>query len=80
MFALAALTLLRPLLQDIREHHGVTACCRSFGAPRFSVDNLFPAFLLGLFLVMLAISLHWPFEAKIIPTIVSDRRDRRLRP
>jgi TctA family transporter len=71
MFALAALTLLRPLLQDIKEHHGVRAMLTSFGAPRFSVDNLFPAFLLGLFLVMLAISLHWPFEAKIIPTIVT---------
>src|SRR5207245_152498 len=35
-----------------------------------STDNLFPAALLCLFVVMLAMSVHWPFEAKIIPTIV----------
>jgi TctA family transporter len=71
MFALSALTLLRPLLQDIKAHHGVRAMLTSFGAPRFSVGNLFPAFLLGLFLVMFAVSLPWPFEARIIPTIVT---------
>jgi hypothetical protein len=70
MFALSALTLLRPLLQDIREHHGVKAMLSSFGAPRLTSDNLFPAALLSLFVVMLAISWQWPFEARIIPTIV----------
>ena len=70
MFALSALTLLRPVLQDIREHHGVQAMLTNFGAPRLSSDNLFPAGMLCLFLVMLAMSTHWPFEAKIIPTIV----------
>jgi TctA family transporter len=70
MFVLAGLTLLRPLIQDIREHHGVKAMLSSFGKPRFTVDNLFPAALLGLILVMLGMSLSWPFEARIIPTIV----------
>lgn len=70
MFVLAALTLLRPLIHDIRTHHGVKAMLSNFGRPRFSVDNLFPAALLALFLVMLWMSLSWPFEAKIIPTIV----------
>jgi TctA family transporter len=70
MFALAALTLLRPLLQDIREHHGIKAMLTSFGRPRFSADNLFPAALLCLLLVMLGMSIQWPFEAKIVPTIV----------
>jgi putative tricarboxylic transport membrane protein len=70
MFALSALTLLRPVLQDIREHHGIKSMLSSFGAPRFSTDNLFPAALLTLFAVMLFISLSWPFEARIIPTIV----------
>src|SRR5262249_23427064 len=41
-----------------------------FGAPRLSTDNLFPAAMLCLFLVMLSMSIPWPFEAKIIPTIV----------
>jgi TctA family transporter len=70
MFLLSALTLLRPVLQDIREHHGVKAMLTSFGAPRLSTDNLFPAALLCLFLVMLGMTTSWPIEAKIIPTIV----------
>src|SRR5262245_61008923 len=75
MFALSALTLLRPVLQDIKEHHGIGAMLTSFGKPRFSTDNLFPAALLCLFLVMLAMSIHWPFEARIIPTIVGTGAD-----
>jgi TctA family transporter len=70
MFALSILTLTRPLLQDIREHHGIKAMLSNFGAPRLRTDNLFPAALLCLFIVMLGTSLQWPFEAKIIPTIV----------
>src|SRR5262249_30321889 len=49
MFVLAALTLMRPLIQDIREHHGVKAILSSFGKPQLTVDNLFPAALLCLF-------------------------------
>jgi TctA family transporter len=70
MFALSILTLTRPLLQDIREHHGIKAMLSNFGAPRLTTDNLFPAALLCLFIVMLAMSVQWSFEAKIIPTIV----------
>jgi TctA family transporter len=70
MFALSALTLLRPVLQNIREHRGIKAMLSNFGAPRLTVDNLFPAALLCLFVVMLTMSVHWDFAAKIIPTIV----------
>jgi TctA family transporter len=70
MFILSALTLLRPVLQDIREHHGIRRMLTDFGAPRLSTDNLFPVAMLCLFLVMLSMSIPWPFEAKIIPTIV----------
>src|SRR5581483_4354472 len=70
MFLLSGLTLLRPVLQDIREHNGLKAMLTDFGAPRLTADNLFPAGLLCLFIVMLVMSIHWPFEAKIIPTIV----------
>src|SRR5215468_2779261 len=70
MFILSALTLLRPVLQDIREHHGIRRMLTDFGAPRLSPDNLFPAAMLGLFLVMLWTSMPWPFEARVIPTIV----------
>jgi TctA family transporter len=70
MFVLSTLSLLRPVLQDIREHHGVKAMLSNFGRPRLSSDNLFPATLLCLFLAMLWMSIDWPFEAKIVPTIV----------
>ena len=58
------------MLQDIREHHGIKAMLSNFGRPRLSTDNLFPAALLCLFLVMLWMSISWPFEAKVVPTIV----------
>jgi TctA family transporter len=70
MLAMSALSLLRPLLQDIRAHHGIRAMLSSFGRPRLSTDNLFPAALLALLVVMLWMSLPWPLEAKIVPTIV----------
>jgi TctA family transporter len=70
MFALSILTLTRPVLQDIREHHGIKAMLSNFGTPRLTAQNLFPAALLCLFVVMLAQSTHWSFEAKIIPSIV----------
>jgi TctA family transporter len=71
MFALSLLTIARPLLQDIREHHGIGAMLTTFGAPRFTPGNLFPAALLSLIAVMFAISLQWDFSAKIIPVIVA---------
>ncbi len=70
MFALALLTITRPLLQDVREHHGIGAMLKTFGAPRFTPSNLFPAALLSLIAVMFAVSLQWDFAAKIIPVIV----------
>ena len=79
MFALALLTIMRPLLQDVREHHGIGAMLKTFGAPRFTPSNLFPAALLSLIAVMFAVALQWDFAAKIIPVIVgigalTDRR------
>jgi TctA family transporter len=70
MFTLAALSLMGPLLQDIRAHHGVRAMLSDFGRPVLTSDNVFNAGLLGLFLVMLYQSIGWSFEARIIPTIV----------
>ena len=64
MFVLSALTLMRPVLQDIREHHGIKVMLTSFGAPKWSPDNVFPAALICLFIVMLATSVSWPFEAR----------------
>src|SRR5260370_1146898 len=70
MFALSILTLTRPMLQGIREHHGIKAMLSNFGMQRLTSDNLFPAALMCIFAVMLAQSTQWSFEAKIIPTIV----------
>jgi Tripartite tricarboxylate transporter TctB family len=67
---MAALSLMGPLLQDIRAHHGIKAMLTDFGRPRITMDNLFPAALLSLFAVMLYQSLSWSFEARIIPSIV----------
>jgi TctA family transporter len=70
MFAMSVLTLTRPMLQDIREHHGLKAMLSNFGMPRLTTDNLFPAALIAIFVFMLLQSVQWSFEAKIIPTIV----------
>jgi TctA family transporter len=70
MFAMAAMSLMGPLLQDIRAHHGVRSMLLDFGKPVLTSDNLFPAALLCLFLTMLYQSIGWSFEARIIPSIV----------
>jgi TctA family transporter len=70
MFALAAMSLLGPLIGDIRSHGGVRKMFSQWGRPLFSTDNLFPAGLLILFIMMLSQSLDWAFAARIVPTIV----------
>ena len=70
MFIMAGLSLLRPLLQDIRGHGGLKNMVSQWGHPQFSANNLFPAALLCLFVAMLSQSFGWAFAARIIPTIV----------
>jgi len=70
MFAMAALSLIRPLLQDVRTHGGLRMMVSQWGHPQFSLNNLFPAALLLLFIAMLSQSFDWSFAARIIPTIV----------
>jgi TctA family transporter len=70
MFALAAISLFGPLIGDIRSHGGLRKMLSQWGHPLFSTDNLFPAALLILFVVMLSQSLDWAFAARIVPTIV----------
>jgi TctA family transporter len=70
MFTMAALSLLRPLLQDIRGYGGLKNMLSQWGHPVLSLDSLFPAALLCLFVAMLAQSFAWSFAARIIPTIV----------
>jgi hypothetical protein len=70
MFIMAGLSLLRPLLADIRSHGGVKKMVSQWGHPMLSPENLFAAALLCLFIAMIAASLDWSFAARIIPTIV----------
>jgi TctA family transporter len=70
MFIMAGLSLLRPLLADVRTHGGVKKMVSQWGHPMLSPANLFTAALLCLFIAMLAASLDWSFAARIIPTIV----------
>ncbi|HEY2535309.1 MAG TPA: tripartite tricarboxylate transporter permease [Xanthobacteraceae bacterium] len=70
MFIMSALSLLRPLLRDVRSHGGLKKMVSHWGHPLFAVGNLFPAALLCLFVAMLAQSFEWPFAARIIPSIV----------
>ena len=70
MFALAAVSLFRPFIQDVRNHGGVKNMFSDFGPPHFSWQNLFPGFLLVLFAVMLAQAVDWNPLARIIPLIV----------
>jgi hypothetical protein len=70
MFIMAGLSLLRPLLADVRTHGGVKKMVSQWGHPMFSPENLFAAALLCLFIAMIAASLDWSFAARIIPTIV----------
>jgi TctA family transporter len=70
MFIMAGLSLLRPLLADVRGHGGVRKMLSQWGHPLFSTENLFAAALLCLFIAMLAASLQWAFAARIIPSIV----------
>jgi TctA family transporter len=70
MFALSALSLFRPLLQDVRAHGGIKGLLSDFGAPQFSWSNALPVFLLVLFAVMMSEAVTWNDLASIVPLIV----------
>jgi TctA family transporter len=70
LFSLAALSLFRPLLQDVRAHGGVKGLLSDFGPPRFSWSNALPIFLLVLFVVMMSEAVTWNDLAGIVPLIV----------
>ena len=70
MFTLAAVSLFRPFLQDVKAHGGVRGMLSDFGRPKFSWTNLFPIFLLALFAAMLTEAVEWNPLAKIVPLIV----------
>ncbi|HXE03853.1 MAG TPA: tripartite tricarboxylate transporter permease, partial [Methyloceanibacter sp.] len=69
-FCMAALSLLRPFIQDVRRHGGAKGMLSDFGAPKLKGRMVFPFFMLCLFAVMVIDGTHWNIEAKIIPLIV----------
>jgi TctA family transporter len=70
LFALASLSLFRPLLQDVRAYGGMSRLLSDFGRPHFSWTNLFPLSLLILFGVMMTETVTWSPLARIVPVIV----------
>ena len=70
LFAMSILSLLRPFLQDVKAHGGWKGMASDFHAPKFRPTQIFPAFLLCIFVLMLSQALQWNFYARIIPMIV----------
>jgi TctA family transporter len=71
LFALAIFGLMRPFLQDIRRHGGVTGMLSGFGgAPTFRPTDLFAVFMIVLLGTMVFQASGWSFGAKIVPLTV----------
>lgn len=70
IFAISALGLLRPFLQDIKNEGGVGGMLRGYGKPEFKITQLMHVFLLCLFGYLLWEASSWNFSAKIVPMIV----------
>ena len=70
MFILAGHVLLRPLLAGRSQPRRPQEDGLALGPSAVSANNLFPAALLCLFVVMLSQSFDWAFAARIVPTIV----------
>jgi TctA family transporter len=70
LFLMAIIGLLRPLLQDVRNHGGVKRMLTSFQGPRFRVSQLFTIFMITIVGAMVGMSLQWDFSAKVVPLVV----------
>ena len=70
IFAISALGLVRPLLQDVRREGGVLGMLRGYGKPEFKVTQLMHVFMLVVFGYLLWEASAWNFSAKIVPMIV----------
>ncbi|MDB5569722.1 MAG: TctA family transporter [Hyphomicrobiales bacterium] len=70
LFGMALLSIVRPFLQDVKKQGGWKGMLSDLPAPRFNVMQLFPAFMLVVFAIMMAEAYTWNFSAKIIPMIV----------
>jgi len=70
LLALAVYGLLRPLIDDVKQHGGFTRLVTGFGRPHFRAHNLFHVFMIMVVGWMVFAALAWPTNAKIVPLIV----------
>ena len=70
LFLFSVVTLLRPLLEDVRAHGSVSRFMSEFGRARFRPSDLFYVFLIVLIGTMMFQALAWRFSAEIVPMIV----------
>jgi TctA family transporter len=70
LFIMAALGLLRPLLQDVRRHGGVIRMLTDFGAPRFNPGQLMAMLMLFVIGSAMLMAVQWDFSAKIVPLVI----------
>lgn len=70
LLVMAAVGLIRPLLQDIRIHGGPRKMLGGFQAPRFHPAQLFTMFVIAVIASALVASTSWGLKAQIIPLIV----------
>jgi TctA family transporter len=70
LFIMAAVGLLRPLIQDIKSQGGIGKLARSFQAPQLRPSQLFSVFMLGVLSAMVVMAVPWDFAAKIVPLVV----------
>ena len=70
LFAMALLSLLGPFFKDVRAHGGIKGMLSDVHKPHITGMQVFPIFMLGLFVVMLSQAVTWNLDAKIIPVIV----------
>lgn len=71
LFSLAAISLLKPVYEEIRAKKGVVNMLTgTFGAPRFRWNDAFTIFLICVMSYLLFLAQSWNFKARIVPTIV----------
>jgi TctA family transporter len=70
LFVMAVLSLMRPLLSDVKTHGGLRGLLSDFHAPRLAWRHIFPIFMLCLFGATLSQALTWNHKASIVPLIV----------
>ncbi|MFL6797517.1 MAG: tripartite tricarboxylate transporter permease [Xanthobacteraceae bacterium] len=70
LLVLSVIGLVRPMLQDIRQHGGAVRMLTAFQAPRFHPSQLFTMFMIALIGAALTTALSWDFSARIVPEVV----------